>query len=136
MASPCDRPRGDRIIGVTGPYATVIIVVAVLLGVWALALVAMNRRPGRALFVAGAGLELLLLGFLVGGLVQMAGSDRSFARVEFVLYLLACVAIPPIAAVWASGEKTRAGTAVIALAFLITPVMVVRVQQVWAGPVG
>jgi len=25
---------------------------------------------------------------------------------------------------------------VIALAFLITPVMVVRVQQVWAGPLG
>jgi len=121
---------------VTGPYATAIIVVALLLAVWALVLVATNRRPGRALFAGGAFLELLLVGFLIGGIVQMAGSDRAFARVEFVLYLLACVAIPPIAVVWASGEKSRAGTAVIALAFLITPVMVIRVQQVWAGPVG
>ena len=126
----------DRISHVTGPYATAVIVVALLLAVWALVLVAMNRRPGRALYAGGAFLELLLVGFLIGGVVQMVGSDRDFARVEFVLYLAACVAIPPIAAVWAAGEKSRAGTAVIAIAFLITPVMVVRVQQVWAGPVG
>jgi hypothetical protein len=46
------------------------------------------------------------------------------------------VAIPPLAFYWASGEKSRSGTLVIALAFLITPVMVLRVQQVWAGSVG
>jgi hypothetical protein len=51
-------------------------------------------------------------------------------------YLLACLAIPPLAFYWASGEKSRSGTLVIALAFLITPVMVLRVQQVWAGSVG
>ena len=81
-------------------------------------------------------MELMLVVFLVGGIVQMVGSDQTFARAEFVGYLLGCVAIPPIAAIWASGEKSRAGTAVIAVAFLITPVMVLRVQQVWAGPVG
>jgi hypothetical protein len=79
---------------------------------------------------------VLLLGFLVGGVVQMAESARPFARAEFVGYLLACVAIPPLAFYWASGEKSRSGTLVIALAFLITPVMVLRVQQVWAGSVG
>ena len=120
----------------TGPYATAITVVALLLAGWALVLTAANRPQGVPLLAAGAVLEALLVGFLIGGIVQMAGSDRHFARAEFVGYLLGCVAIPPTAAVWAWGEKTRAGTVVIALAFLITPVMVLRVQQVWAGPVG
>jgi hypothetical protein len=35
---------------------------------------------------------------------------------------------------WAWEEKSRSGTLVIAFAFLLMPVMVLRVQQVWAGP--
>ena len=117
----------------TGPYASAIIVVALALGVWTLVLVAMNRAPGVALLAGAVFLELLLVGFLIGGVVQMVRTHHTFPKGEFVLYLLACVAIPPIAALWGSGEKTRSGTAVLALAFLITPVMVIRVQQVWAG---
>ena len=120
----------------TGPYATVITVVALLFAASALILAAVNRPPGLPLLAAGVVLEALLVVFVVGGVVQMAGSGRDFARAEFVGYLLGCVAIPPIAFVWAWGESSRAGAAVIALAFLITPVMVLRVQQVWAGPIG
>ncbi|HEY5249438.1 MAG TPA: hypothetical protein VIJ15_13420, partial [Dermatophilaceae bacterium] len=72
----------------------------------------------------------------VGGIVQMAGSDRQFARAEFVGYLLGCLVILPLAFYWARGERSRSGTLVIALGFLIMPVMVLRVQQVWAGSVG
>jgi hypothetical protein len=118
---------------VTGPYAVAIIVVALALAVWAGLLVALDRPPGRALFVAAGVLEAMLVGFAVGGLVQMVQTDHAFSKGEFVLYLLACVAIPPIAFLWGVGEKARSGTAVLALAFLITPVMVIRVQQVWAG---
>jgi hypothetical protein len=120
---------------VTGPYATAISVIALLLAAWSLISAAANRLRGLPLLVAGVVLEVLLLGFAIGGVVQMAGSDRTFARAEFVMYLLGALAIPPTAFVWAWGEKTRSGTVVIALAFLITPVMVLRVQQVWAGPV-
>ncbi|HEY5988725.1 MAG TPA: hypothetical protein VIV12_20440 [Streptosporangiaceae bacterium] len=120
----------------TGPYATAIMVVALLLAAWACWLVLTNRPPGAHLLAGGALLEALLIGFLIGGIVQMAGSDRHFARAEFVIYLLACVAIPPAAAAWGWGERSRAGTAVLAVGFLIMPVMVIRVQQVWAGPVG
>lgn len=117
----------------TGPYAIAIIVVALVLGVWAVLLAVLNRPPGTALFVGAGVLEALLVGFLVGGVVQMVRTDHTFSKGEFVLYLLACVAIPPIAFLWGVGEKARAGTAVLALAFLVTPVMVIRVQQVWAG---
>lgn len=117
----------------TGPYAVAIMVVGLVLAAWALVLVIINRPPGVALLAGAAVLEALLIGFLIGGIVQMAGSDRHFARAEFVLYLLACVAIPPIAMAWGLGERTRAGTVVVAIGFLIMPVMVLRVQQVWAG---
>ena len=120
----------------TGPYATAIMIVALVLAAWAFGLVLANRPLGRPLLAGGAVLEALLAGFLIGGIAQMAGSHRVFARAEFVMYLLACVAIPPAAAAWGWGERSRAGTAVLAVAFLITPVMVIRVQQVWAGPLG
>jgi hypothetical protein len=121
---------------VTGPYATTITVVALLLAAAALISAAANRPRGVPLLAAGVLLEALLVVFVVGGIVQMAGSDRNFARAEFVGYLLGCLAIPPIAFFWAWGEKSRSGTLVIALAFLITPVMVLRVHQVWAGTFG
>jgi hypothetical protein len=113
-----------------------VMAVALLLAAWAFGLVVANRKPGALLLAGGAVLEALLIGFLVGGIVQMAASHRHFARAEFVIYLLACVAIPPVAAAWGWGERSRAGTAVIAVGFLIMPVMVIRVQQVWAGPLG
>ena len=121
---------------VTGPYAVAIMAVALLLAAWAFGLVVANRRPGAALLAGGAVLEALLVGFLIGGIAQMIDSNRVFARAEFVIYLLACVAIPSAAAASGWGERTRAGTVVIAAGFLIMPVMVIRVQQVWAGPVG
>ena len=110
--------------------------VALALAAWALGFVVVNRLPGVPLLAGEAVFEALLIGFLIGGIAQMIGSHRHFARAEFVMYLLACVAIPPAATAWGWGERSRAGTAVIALAFLIMPVMVIRVQQVWAGPVG
>jgi hypothetical protein len=121
---------------VTGPYATAIIVVALALAAWALVLVVANRAPGLSLQIGAAVLEAMLLGFLVGGIVQMVRSSHDFARAEFVGYLLGCVVIPPLAVGWAWAERSRSGTAVLAIAFLVMPVMVLRVQQVWAGPVG
>lgn len=119
----------------TGPFATTIIVASLVLSLWALVLVIANRPPGRSLWVALGGLEVLLLVFLVGGVVQMIGSDRDFARLEFVLYLLACAAIVPLAAWWVRDEVSRAAAGVLVVVLLVLPVMIVRVQQVWAGPV-
>ena len=121
---------------VTGPYATAIIVVALIFAALALILAALDRPAGLGVLAGGAVLEALLMIFAVGGVVQMVGSGHDFARAEFVGYLLGALVIPPLAFYWARGERSRSGTLVIALAFLITPVMVLRVQQVWAGSVG
>jgi hypothetical protein len=117
----------------TGPFATTIIAVSLVAFLWALVLVIANRPPGRALWVALGVLEVLLLVFLVGGVVQMAGTDQDLARLEFVLYLVACAAVLPVAAWWVRGETSRAAAGVLAVVLLVLPVMIVRVQQVWAG---
>lgn len=120
----------------TGTFASAVIVASLALAAWALVLVIVNRPPGRSLLVATCGLEALLLVFLVGGIVQMVGSDRDFARLEFVLYLIACAGVLPLAAWWVRGEVSRAAAGVLTVVLLVLPVMVVRVQQVWAGPGG
>ena len=127
------RPGGATIARVTGPFATAIIVVSLLLALWAVVLLVANRPPGRAIFAGVAVLELMLLAFLVGGLVQMAGEERDFARLEFVGYLVAMVAIPATAVGWVRDEESRAAAGVLAVVLLVMPVLVIRVQQVWAG---
>ena len=78
--------------------------VALLLAAWAIGLMLANRLPGAPLLAGGAVLEALLIGFLIGGIAQLAGSDRHLARAEFIAYLVACVVIPPAAAAWAWGS--------------------------------
>ena len=99
-----DYRTGARMAVVTGPYALAIMAVALLLAAWAFGLVLANRPPGTPLLAGGAVLEALLIGFLIGGVAQMIGSHRAFARAEFVIYLLACVAIPPAATAWGGGS--------------------------------
>lgn len=118
----------------TGPYATAIIVVSLALAAWSVVLLLVDRPPGRALWIALGFLEVLALGFLVGGVAQLAGTDRDVPALEFVLYLLGAAAIIPLAAWWVRDEKSRAAAGVLTVVLLVLPVMVVRVQQVWAGP--
>ena len=117
----------------TGAFATAIIAVALMLVVWALAYAALNRQLDHPLEIGVAVLEVMLLVFLVGGIVQMVGSDLAVPRWEVVAYLLGLAIIPPLGLAWASGEKSRSAMVVIAVACLMVPIMVVRVQQVWAG---
>ncbi|CAB5008083.1 MAG: hypothetical protein F2889_04730 [Actinobacteria bacterium] len=117
----------------TGWYATAIIVISLLLVLWAGILLVIKRQPDLILALGGVLLEVLLLGFVIGGIVQMVGSDRDFARAEFVGYLFACLVVLPAAFLWARGEKSRAGLAVIAVAYLLLPILIMRVQQVWEG---
>jgi hypothetical protein len=61
---------------------------------------------------------------------------RDFAKVEFVLYLLALVALIPVALWWMRGEVSRGASAVLLVVMLVVPFLVVRAQQIWAGTHG
>jgi len=117
----------------TGLFSSALIGLSLALAVWAAGLAVLNRAPNRWLVIGAGALELMLLVFLVGGIVQMIGTERDFARLEFVGYLLGLVAIPPLGVAWAWDERSRAGTIVMAVVFVVVPIMIVRTQQVFAG---
>ena len=100
----------------TNALTTTVVLVALALALWT------------------AVLELLVVVLLVFGIVVMGHSDRDFSRPTFVGYLVALILIPPGTAVWAVGERTRYGTGVLLVGFLVVPVMILRLQQIWAGP--
>jgi len=118
---------------VTGPFATATIIVGLLVAVWALVYLVMNKRVDRYLQVATLGLAAMFVILAVGGIVQMMGTDKNLARAEFVGYLLLSPLIPVGGWWWAKNDETRWGAGVLLVVGLVMPVLVIRIQQVWAG---
>lgn len=115
------------------PLQTVLIVASLLLAVAALVQVALDRPVGGLLVGAAA---LLLVGLLVQavvGVFQVAGGERDVATVTFVGYLVGCLLVLPAGVVWSLGERTRGGTAVLAVAGLTTAFLVLRLTQIWGA---
>jgi hypothetical protein len=118
---------------VTGPFATATIIVSLVVALWALVQLIIKRPVGRSLQIAMLLLTALFVILAIGGIAQMLGTDREFARAEFVGYLLLSPMIPLGAWWWSRNDETRAGSAVVLVVGLVMPVLVVRFQQVWAG---
>lgn len=117
----------------TGLFSTATIIAGLLIAAWAAVLMVMNRPVGRALQYSVLGLAGMFVVLAIGGIVQMIGTDRDFARAEFVGYLLLSPLIPLGAWWWSRNDKSRAGSGVVLVVGLVMPVLVVRIQQVWAG---
>ena len=83
--------------------------------------------------IATLGLAAMFVVLAVGGIVQMMGTDKDLARAEFVGYLLLSPLIPVGGWWWAKNDETRWGAGVLMVVGLVMPVLVVRIQQVWAG---
>jgi hypothetical protein len=95
---------------------------------------ALNRRVGRVLLAAAALGEAGFLVQVVWGIVRLAGGARPAGGMAiFVGYLAGSLVILPLAAAWGLAERTRWGPAVLAAGFLVSAVLVVRMQQVWNG---
>lgn len=117
----------------TGLFATATIIAGLLIAAWAAVLLVMNKPVGRALQYGVLILTGMFVILAIGGIVQMFGTDREFARAEFVGYLLLSPLIPLGAWWWSKNDKSRAGSGVVLVIGLVMPVLVVRIQQVWAG---
>lgn len=119
----------------TGLFATATIVVSLVMAAWALVHLIIGRPMSRALHASQLVLVALFVVLAIGGIVQMIGSDRDFARLEFVGYLLLSPLIPLGSWWWTRGDTTRIGSAIVMVVGLVMPVLVLRIQQVWAGGV-
>jgi hypothetical protein len=121
---------------VTGPLATLTIVVALLAAAWCGLAAARDRAPGRSHFAAAWLTEAVVVALVVTAVVQLATAGRDVQAVTFVGYLLTVVLLPPAGAVLARMEPTRWGSGILAVALLVVPVVVVRLQRVWEAAGG
>ncbi|MCZ7418836.1 MULTISPECIES: hypothetical protein [unclassified Micromonospora] len=114
-----------------GALAVAAIVLSLLVAAWALVAALRHRPPDRTQLIGLAVLELLLLGLVLVTAVALAGGERPGEPGSFFGYLVTLVCLPPLAAVLARMEPTRWGSAIVCAVCLVTPVVVVRLQQTW-----
>ncbi|MEU6021690.1 hypothetical protein [Micromonospora sp. NBC_01739] len=116
---------------VDGVLAVAAIVLSLLVAGWAL-IATLRHRPPDWIQLIGLGvLELALLGLAIMAGVALAGGDQPGEPGAFFGYLVTLVCLPPLAGVLARMEPTRWGSAIVCAICLVTPVVVVRLQQTW-----
>jgi hypothetical protein len=106
-------------------------VISLGLAALATAYVALDRLPDRLLWALVGLVGVVGLALLVVGVIDVVTTEVGVSKPTYIGYLLGIAAAPPVATVWALGERTRAGTAVLIVAGLVIPVLVVRLGQVW-----
>ncbi|MFV2100142.1 hypothetical protein [Micromonospora sp. LOL_024] len=116
---------------VDGGLAVAAIVLSLLVAGWALATTLRHRPPDRVQLIGLGALELLLLALAVVAAVALGGGAQPGEPGAFFGYLVTLVCLPPLAAVLARMEPTRWGSAIVCAVCLVTPVVVVRLQQTW-----
>ncbi|ROP35484.1 hypothetical protein [Saccharothrix texasensis] len=119
--------------------ATALTVVALAAAAWALALavldhpITLRTKPTLGLAAVVLLLEAGLLAQAVVGAVAVLGSDRELDRATFLGYLVGVAVVLPLGAVWSVAERSRWGAGVLAVTCLSVPVMILRLDQLWAG---
>lgn len=117
----------------TGAFSTATIIVGLVIALWALVYLLLKRPVDRYLQAGSLLLTAMFVVLAIGGIVQLFGTNQDFARAEFVGYLLLSPLIPLGGWWWAKNDESRWGSGVIMVVGLVMPVLVVRIQQVWAG---
>ncbi|MFG2064348.1 hypothetical protein ACGFIK_23340 [Micromonospora sp. NPDC048871] len=116
---------------VDGVLAVAAIVLSLLVAGWALVATLRHRPPDWIQLIGLGVLELALLGLVIMAGVALAGGDQPGEPGAFFGYLVTLVCLPPLAGVLARMEPTRWGSAIVCAICLVTPVVVVRLQQTW-----
>jgi hypothetical protein len=114
-------------------FAVTIAVCSLLVAVWSFVLSARNREPRNSLLIGLAVIELLLIAQLIIGVVLLIGGERPGSLATYLAYLIGCLVVLPFGAMWALAERSRSSTAVLGIACLAIPVMVLRLNEVWSG---
>ena len=116
---------------VNGAVPTTIIVAGLALAAYALLMTALNRRMGIGLLAGLGVLEILLL-VLVGLIMaKLAGGSRPASPATLIGYLIAMPLVPVAAGFWGLLERSRWGSAVVAVAGLVAAVLMVRLHEIW-----
>lgn len=116
-------------------FTLVQVAVAVLAGLLAVTLGLLGRRPSDLTVGALALiLVLLIVQVVIAIIAPLAGNAPVGSALEFWVYLVSAVLIPPAAVVWALIERSRWSTVIMGIAALSVAVMVWRMQVIWTTP--
>lgn len=113
-------------------FTFVVIAVATLSGVMCMVLGFVGRRPSDLTVGAMALIELFLIVQLVIAIVApFVGNPPTGSLLEFWVYLIAVVLVPPAGVAWALTDRTSWSTVVMGTAALAVAVMMWRMQSIW-----
>lgn len=112
--------------------ATGLLVLIAGYGVAALVLTALGRAPREYLVIASAGLTGLVIVQVLIAVGLMVTGERPDELGTFVGYLVISVILLPLGTLWALAERSRWGTAVLAVACVALVVVVIRMQDLWS----
>ncbi|MBH0131508.1 hypothetical protein [Salinibacterium sp. NK8237] len=113
-------------------FVWVQIVVAVVAGLGALIVGFARVKPNDYTLGATLLVELLLIVQLVMAIIApLLGNVATGSSLEFWIYLVSAILIPPAAVMWGLIERNRWSTVILGVACLSIAVMVYRMSQIW-----
>ena len=116
---------------VNGTVPTTIIIAGLALTGYALLTTALNRRMGIGLLAALGILEILLLAQVGIVVARLADGGHPAGLGTLIGYLIAMPIVPLAAGFWGLLERSRWGSAVVAVAGLVAAVLMVRLHEIW-----
>jgi len=113
-------------------FALAQVAVAVVAGLLAVGMGLAGRRPSDVT-VGGLALVLVLLlvQVVIAIVAPLTGNPPRGSALEFWVYLVSAILIPPAAVIWALVERSRWSTVIMGIAALSVAVMVWRMQVIW-----
>ena len=95
--------------------------------------IARDEEPQDRTFALLGVVELVVLVQLVYGCVALSRTEDDVEGVVFVSYLVGLALVLPIGAFWSLVERTRWGSAVLAVAGLTVLALQLRLETLWGG---
>lgn len=117
---------------VTG-FSIAVALSSLVVAAWSFVLAARNRSPAKPLLIGLGVVEALLVVQVVLAVILMISGERPGSMVTFIAYLVGTLLVLPIGTVWALAENSRSATAVLGVAGITVPVLILRMHQVWGG---
>ncbi|MET0989399.1 MAG: hypothetical protein ABWY54_02005 [Glaciihabitans sp.] len=114
-------------------FTWVQVAVGIAAGLLCLVLGFAGKKPADLTMGAVALVELLLVVQLVVAIAAPAfGNLATGSVLEFYVYLVSALLIPPAAVLWALVERSKWSTVILGVACLSIAVMVYRMEQIWS----
>ena len=113
-------------------FTVVLIAVACIAGLLCTVLGLAGRRPSDlSVGTQALILVLLVVQVVISIIAPFVGNPPSGDLLEFWVYLVSAVLIPPAAVIWALIERSRWSTVIMGVAALAVAVMVWRMHIIW-----